>query len=60
MKKDIALTRVCFVKYLLPSLRNPIDGCLRKANAISDFRFEGKINNFLKHFYEEFIWDGCI
>ena len=57
MKKDIVLTRVCFACFVLrlPFLRNPIDGCLRKANAISDFRFEDKINNFLKHFLEEFV-----
>ena len=28
------------------SYRSPIDICFREANAFSDFRFEGKIDNF--------------
>ena len=45
MRKDIALTSVCLVKYL-PLM----DRCFRKANAFSDFRFEYKIDNFWKLF----------
>ena len=61
MKKDIALRRVFLVKYLLPApLKSPIDRCFREANVLSDFRFEGKTDNFWKHFYKEFIKGGRI
>ena len=35
--------------------KTPIDRCFRESNVLSDFRFEGKTDNFWKHFYEEFI-----
>ena len=42
------------------SLGSPVDRFLRKANTFSDFRFEDKINQLLKLFGGEFMWDGCI
>ena len=32
------------------TLRSPIDRCFREANTFSNFRFEGKIDNFWKNF----------
>ena len=55
--------QISYLKTMLPiewqsssnTHRNPIDRCFREANMLSDFRFEGKDDNFWKHFYEEFI-----
>ena len=41
-------------------LRSPTDRCFRKSYVLYDFRFEDKIDNFWKHFYEKFIQDGRI
>ena len=59
MRNDVALTRVCLVKYLLPT---PLETQrFREAtNVLSDFRFENKTNNFWKHFNEGFIYGGRI
>ena len=42
------------------TLRSLIDRFFREASVFSDFRFEDKIDNYWKHFYEEFIEGGRI
>ena len=42
------------------SLRSPIERCFRNAYAFFEFRLEDKINNFWKHFNEDFMWDSFI
>ena len=57
MRKDKSLFSEVFSS---SSLGSPVDRFLRKANTFSDFRFEDKINQLLKLFGGEFMWDGCI
>ena len=46
-KKRYSIYKSLFSKVSsFSTLRSPIDRCFREANAFSDFRFEGKIDNF--------------
>ena len=42
----------------LKTIRSLIDRFSRDANVFSDFRFQGKIDNFRNNFYEEFMQDS--
>ena len=42
------------------SFRSLIYRCFRNACEFSGLIFEDKFNNFWKHLYEGFMWDGCM